>query len=399
MIHRSRLQRVFIPAIGALLFAGSVATQSFPVGFTDTVFANTTGSGSASIPCRVWYPASQAGMNTPRVPLAGGRAAIVWLHGFSQIGSSYGPLGEHFAAAGYIVVGHETARFSRTTQEADGRALFTSIGQANATVGGLFEGAFAMNRIGVAGHSMGGGNTAEVLSQNPGYRAGVALAPVAAAGAGTVDVPMLIIHGQGDLIVPWQTGGQPLYQALQASNRRVLYLLNSDAGHNNVTGIFLFSAADREVWDRCSLVSLGFFDAELRRQTEGLEEVVGLAGRAEPRLVSIDSTVADPALWSIGAPMLGGSVRFTTWGQPGGALLLAALMPGSLQTSFGLLELDPGSLSVLASGTAGPDGLDSHSFPVPPVPALVGLSLSFQSLAATTSIPKLSGSITVTVLP
>ncbi len=371
----------------AILLATQVLpAQANPVGRRDVGWPNTTGSGSQTLAARVHYPATSAGSNTPIATRPGGWPVVVFLHGFASPGTLYGTFGDALAARGFVVVVNNTATFDNTGQEADGRALYAAVLAANAEPAGPFTGALDTARIGLCGHSMGGGNTANVLSNNPGYRCGLAFAPTDARGsnAGAVDVPFGILVGTGDVITPWQAFSRPLYDGLTAvSGLRYLTLLDGSVSHTNLVGPFLFGGGGAP-FDVAISHADGFFRRHLLGDAQGMEVVLGATARAEPRLVSIDVEIAEPDLWPDDTLLLGSRRRLSVGAEPGpcGILASQAFAQTPTQTPFGLLLLDPAGLELAWSGVAGSDRRFDVTLDVPTDPALRGVTVPTQAFGA-----------------
>ena len=265
-------------------------------------FVNATGQGSSTLSARVYYPALVAGANAPMVaPPTSGYPVVVFLHGFTQLGTSYGRLGTYLSRRGYVVVLNNTGQFSPTVQANDAEAYFGALVAANAQAGGFFEGALDMSRAGLSGHSAGGSNTIQALADNPGYRCGCVFAPVdpGAAVTAQVDVPLSVIQGEGDLITPWLLSGLPVYNgATGILGLRTFYRLDLSGGHNNVSGLFLITVTDQAVWAASRRVLRGFFDYYLGVDQGGLDAVIGDRARAEPRLSELAVSLESPTLWT-----------------------------------------------------------------------------------------------------
>ncbi|MEZ5963946.1 MAG: hypothetical protein R3F56_08895 [Planctomycetota bacterium] len=391
------MRRALLVALSPLLPA--LAAQAYPVGSRALTFANPTGRGTPSLTTTTWYPAQTSGTNVPLLPRPGGWPVAVFLHGFAALGSLYAPLGEHLAAAGYVAVFANTAQFSGPTLVLDGLALFPALANANAEVGGFLFGALDMTRVGLCGHSMGGGGTLDVLAQNPGYRAGVCLAPVTSANAGAVAVPVAVVHGAGDTIVPAAQGEANYRAATAVTGVRCFSLLDGSTTHTNVTGFLLISATDRAVFAHAANLVTGFFDRYLDDDATGLEDVLGPRARAQPRLVRIDVEVRGPELWMSGRPAPGQVVTSTLAAEPGAAALLAAAAPARLTTPFGDLLLDPASTVLVAVGTTGIDRLWLLTLAIPNDSGLLGVRLPFQALGTVAAGLRLSGSFTLEIQP
>jgi dienelactone hydrolase len=371
-----------------------------PAGYITTAFPNPTSQGTGLLTARVYYPALSTGFNAPLRPLAGGYPVIVFLHGYGGIGSFYSVLGKMFAEAGYVAVLSDTAQFSASTQVLDGSALFPALRNANNQTGNFLEGALDMSRAGVCGHSMGGGSTINVLLHNPGYAAGFCFAPVSASSA-AVRVPLGVVHGTGDTTLAWATTGQAVYQqAANYTGMKFFYLLDNSCNHTNVAGLSLNSQTSLAVWDRCAAIAIGFFGRFLDDKPNGLEEIIGPTGRAEPRLTQVSVEVETPDIWQVGAAAIGQSTRISMVAEPGRALIFVAAGTDSVPTPFGTLLLDPATLSVVQSGTIAADQLLSTTLPVPNMPALIGAKVYLQAAGATPNAAiRLGTRLELTIVP
>ncbi|MCU0865365.1 MAG: hypothetical protein MUC36_16400 [Planctomycetes bacterium] len=380
------------------------AQTPLPVGSRDVAWSNPTGVGSATLTARVLYPATTAGSSTPLLPQAGGWPVVVFLHGFALIGNSYQPLGTTWAQQGCIVVLSNTAQFDNVGQELDGRALFAAIGNAN-TAPGPLQGAFDLQRIALAGHSMGGGNVANVLAQNPGYRAGAAIAPVPPRGnnGALVTTPLGIVAGTGDTVTPPSTNAQPYYQSLTGYRGcKFLYLLNGDASHTNLAGLFVSGQTATAVFQRSAAVAFAALRHGLGLSPSALEQALGPTALAEPRLLSLQQEFADAQIWTSAPLALATTLRASAGMEPGlGAIAAALSAPvGPLPTPFGVLRLDPSLAFLLQVGVVGNERRLDTTIAVPADPALVGAPLALQALGPTIAAPlQFGGFLGVVVLP
>ena len=397
------MTRTLLVALGSLALQLSSAAQDS--GYRDLTFPNTTGQGSSTLSARVYYPATAAGANTPMItPPVGGYPVVVYLHGWTQTGASYSKLGRYLSRKGYVAVLNNTAQFSFSTQAADGKAYFGALTAANAQAGNFLEGALDMSRVGLSGHSAGGGNTVTVLADNPGYRCGVVFAPIdpGANTTGQVDVPLAVIHGEGDLVLLWQLTGLNVYnEATNIRGLRTFYRMTFGCGHNNLVGLFHITSTDQEVWQGSKRVMRGFFDHYLGVDQRGLDAVIGASGRAEPRLSQLYLSVETPTLWTAGDAQLGQTITLHVASEPGPVVLAASGgLAGPLPTPFGELLLDPSALLTSWISQVGADRYSTTPLSIPSAPSLVGFPLALQALGVGTGAgTALSGSVVVTVQP
>ncbi|MGC6488059.1 MAG: chlorophyllase/cutinase-like alpha/beta fold protein [Planctomycetota bacterium] len=395
------VQLVCATSLSALACFGQEA------GYRSVSFANTTGQGSATLSARAYYPATVAGANAPMVaPPAGGYPVIVFLHGFTQLGSSYSRLGSYLSRRGYVVVLNNTGQFSATLQASDGKAYYSALVAANAQAGGFFAGALDMSRAGLSGHSAGGSNTVQALADNPGYRCGCVFAPVnpGAAVTAQVDVPLSVIQGEGDLITPWGLSGLPVYSAATGvTGLRTFYRLDFSGGHNNVAGLFVLTATDQEVWAASRRVMRGFFDFYLDVDGAGLDAAIGDRARAEPRLSELSLSLEAPTLWTAGEPAIGQVVNAHVASE---SLFVVLALAGALQppipTPLGALELVPSTLLASLTQPVTAARYSTTPIAVPADPTLVGADLALQGIGFGTGTAtglglELSGAALLTV--
>ena len=371
----------FIPtAFAVATLAVQAAAQSPIYGYQDLSFPNRSGQGSANLTTRVYYPATTTGQGVAIKPRSGGHPVIVMLHGFSLIGLDYQTLGRHFADKGYVVVLPNTARLLAGTQVDDALALFPALKVANAS--GFLKGALDVGRIGLAGHSMGGKSTFDVLAKNPGYRCGLGIAPIdAGSSIKNVTVPVGVLHGKGDWVLGWRSHGLATYQAAERySEFKFLYLMNTQCGHNNIAGLFQITSRDQWVWARSARIIEGFFDTFLEMESAGVEEVAGERARSASLLDKLYLEVERPASWVAGTSAIGQTVRLCLLCEPGTAILATALKTASIPLPFGRLQLDPSSLLVLHQGPVSSSRLLALPINIPNDAALRGARFPLQGL-------------------
>ncbi len=375
-------QRVLTPI---LILASSLSAQSQLYGFKDFAFPNQSGQGASRLDTRVYYPSTSTGANAPIKPRAGGYPVIVMLHGFSAIGNDYSMIGRHFADKGYVVALPNTSRLVGTTQTQEALALLPALKIANSS--GFLKGALDEDKVGIAGHSMGGNSAFTVLANNPGYQCGLAIAPINASNViNKVRVPIGVIHGKGDWILNWRLHGLPTYNAANNyTDLKFLYLMTNQCGHNNVAGILVITQRDLQVWERGVRVMQGFFDKFLVDQPEGMEEVAGLDARSASVLNKLYIQSKVPSMWVGGTPEIGKIATATLLAETGPTVLAAALTTTKISLSFGLLQLDPASLVILKQGTIGSNRLLSIQLNIPNDPTLRGRTFPVQGLGQNNS--------------
>ena len=396
------IRALALAASGMLLCSLAIGQEA---GYRDLSFPNTTGQGSGTLSARVYYPATAAGANTPMVtPPPGGYPLVVFLHGWLQQGTSYPKLGNFLAKKGYVAVLNNTGQFSSSVQGNDAKAYYPALSAASTQPGNFLQGAIDMNRAALSGHSMGGGNTIEVLANNPGFRCGFVFAPIypGASTTAQVDVPLGVIHGEGDLVLIWSLTGLNVYnQATGVTGLRTFYRMDFSCGHNNLTSLIQLTSTDQEVWRTAKQVMRGFFDRYLGVDQRGLDRVIGDTARAEPRLSELYLSVETPTLWTAGDASLGQAITLHVASEPGPVVVAASdALTAPLPTPFGALELDPASLLTTWVSQVGADRYSSQSLTIPGDPSLVGFALALQAIGSGTGAGvTLSTPVVVTVQP
>ena len=373
------------PAPGALaLLVSILPAQTYATGWQDFAFTNATSQGSPTIPCRVHYPALTQGQGAAVLPRPGGWPVVVFLHGAGSMGSDYSTVSGPLARSGYVAVMVDDARYDMVLLAQDATALHAILQQENLTSASPLFGALDMTHAAVQGYSMGGGSTLRVLASNPGYLAGFCHAPAFYATAtANVVVPLGIVHGSGDTVVPLASSQTYFRDATSFTGTKTLYVFNNDGDHNNIVTTYLSRPQDLAVCARVQKVFLGFFATYLRGEAPGLEEVVGTSAASEPRLATILHSVQAPQLWIESTGRLGDALRITQNGEPGTGFTLVATGRATQQTPFGIFELDPATTTVLWTPTFGSRRVSVVDVAIPLLPGLVGKVFSFQGTALT----------------
>lgn len=371
-------------ALGATA-AATPAQGPLAVGTHDVVWANKSGFGTPDLAARVCYPSPIGGVDTEILPSPTGWPVIVFLHGYSLLGRDYAALGEAWASEGFAVIQLDTAQFDWQAQAQDGRAVFAALLAANADPDEFVNGAFDTGRIAIAGHSMGGGTMGLILANNPGYRCGFALAPVSPAvtAAAQVTVPFGLAVGTGDAITPPFVFSQPYYDAVApTSGLKFWHLMDQTCTHMNLVG---FPPQGR-VFARTNAIVVGFFRHFLDVDPTGIDRCIGPAANTEVTLVSLAVSVAQPRIWTSAPLSIGNLVRVSIAAEQGlGGILAGPAVTAGMPTSLGMLMLDPASAFTWVSGVAERQRRIDAWLNVPNDVGLIGVSVAFQSIGASTS--------------
>ena len=157
---------------------------------------------------------------------AGSYATVAICPGYTATQSSIAWIGRRLASHGFVVMTINTnSTFdqpsSRATQlMAALRYLTTS---SNSTVRSRVD----PNRLGVAGHSMGGGGSLIAARDNPTLKAAVPMTPWSTTKSfSTVTVPTIIFGAENDSVAPVATHSIPFYTSLPSSLDKAYAELN-----------------------------------------------------------------------------------------------------------------------------------------------------------------------------
>ncbi|OKJ74351.1 hypothetical protein AMK32_35740 [Streptomyces sp. CB01883] len=206
------------PAFTAHLAVDPSATGPFAVGYTDL----TVSASGRSYGARVWYPSSTAGADTPVAP--GAHPGLAFGHGFFQGIDQYESLLRHYASWGFITVTPKSqgGLFPSHSAFADDlNAGLTWLSAQDTTSGSRFAGTVKTDRLGVLGHSMGGGAALLAASRNPAVKSVSTLAaaetnPSAVAASGTLTAPAQFVGGSADTIAKVADNQRKMYDAKAA---------------------------------------------------------------------------------------------------------------------------------------------------------------------------------------
>jgi alpha-beta hydrolase superfamily lysophospholipase len=191
------------PTATSVSGVGPLATAS-----TTVARSSVSGFGGGVI----YYPTSTA-------QVYGG---IAIAPGFTESWSQMSWMGPRLASHGFVVFGIDTSSkydqpSSRGDQLRSALKYLTTTSSARTRVDA--------SRLGVAGHSMGGGGSLEAAKDQPSLKAIVPLAPYNSDKTwNDVSVPTLIIGGQSDTIAPNASHSIPFYNSLASPKKEYVEL-------------------------------------------------------------------------------------------------------------------------------------------------------------------------------
>ncbi len=151
----------------------------------------------------------------PTTTTAGTFGAISIAPGFTATQSSMAWLGPRLASQGFVVFTIDTLTTS-DQPDSRGRQLLASLDYL--TQQSSVRSRIDSSRLGVVGHSMGGGGTLEAARSRPSLQAAVPLTGWNLTKSwSTVRVPTLVVGAEADTIAPVATHSIPFYTSLPSS--------------------------------------------------------------------------------------------------------------------------------------------------------------------------------------
>ncbi|MEV4515268.1 dienelactone hydrolase family protein [Dactylosporangium sp. NPDC049525] len=192
---------------------------SFAVAQVTVARGSVTGFGGGTI----YYPTSTT---------AGTFGAVAISPGYTASQSSVAWLGPRLASQGFVIITIDT--LSTLDQPASrGRQLLAALDYLTAS--SSVRTRIDATRLGVMGHSMGGGGSLAAASTRPALQAAIPLTPWNTTKTwSSVSVPTLIIGAENDSVAPVASHAEPFYTSLPASLDKA-YLELNNASHSAPT--------------------------------------------------------------------------------------------------------------------------------------------------------------------
>ncbi|MEU4142538.1 bis(hydroxyethyl) terephthalate hydrolase [Streptomyces parvulus] len=184
----------------------------YSVADTSVSSLSVTGFGGGTI----YYPTSTSD---------GTFGAVVISPGFTAYQSSISWLGARLASQGFVVFTIDT---NTTLDQPDsrGRQLLAALDYL--TGRSSVRGRIDSSRLGVMGHSMGGGGSLEAAKSRPSLQAAIPLTPWNTDKSWPeVSTPTLIFGADGDTVAPVATHAEPFYSGLPSGTDRAYLELNN----------------------------------------------------------------------------------------------------------------------------------------------------------------------------
>jgi dienelactone hydrolase len=156
-------------------------------------------------------------------------AGLVIAPGFTESQSAVSWLGPRLASFGFVVF---TINTNSTTDQPTARSTEMLAALDFLTGTSSVKNEVDASRLGVSGHSMGGGGTLEASVKRPSLKAAVPMDPWDQTKSFSSDVvPTLIIAAQNDNIAPVAQHAKPFYNSIPTSTPK-MYVELAGAGHN-----------------------------------------------------------------------------------------------------------------------------------------------------------------------
>ncbi len=239
------------------------ASAQFAVGYVSITYTDAT--RNRELPFELLYPAQSSGQG---VACSDGTFPyIVMAHGFSMQSTDYTYLAEALVSHGYMVLQLATeSGFAPSHADYGLDILFLAahFRDENITAGSLFAG-HVLPKVGVIGHSMGGGSAWLAAAQSNGNidcLVGMAPAetnPSAIDAAMQVVVPAMILSGSSDAVTPPAQNHQPIYEETSSACKVFISVLEgshcgfADAGTLCQFGEFGFNGLSTNVQQSITL--------------------------------------------------------------------------------------------------------------------------------------------------
>ncbi|MDP7062171.1 MAG: dienelactone hydrolase family protein [Planctomycetota bacterium] len=361
--------------------------------------------GRGHVRGRIYYPAASTGENAwPDV--AGGPYPLVALnHGWFGTPDNYHHLSQHLASWGFIVssIGTETGFFGNMVREAaDSRALMAWVVNESNTPSSRFYTMVNSKKLGVIGHSMGGGSLTYMMGLEPriqtyvpmeGYINGLGFDSQGLDNMRAFTGSILVLAGSLDDDAPPLENAKRMYDQCILAKRRHIVMLEG-AGHGGCTD----NPPTNEPMSQSEQQRLhrryvgAFLRAELYGEEELYGEMFGFGADLEP--VAHKGEATAPSFWATPEVVSPNTISVGMTGLPGeNSLMVWSLTPANLSTSYGTLGLDPRTASVLASSKIATDGTLEILEPIPTQWSLQ--TVYFQAITSQENDARLTRSIKV----
>jgi predicted dienelactone hydrolase len=248
------------PCTGSVTSADFEAPGPYPVGVRTFVFVDTTrptapngafpGAPDRTLVTEVWYPAVTATRDAPTDMTGAPYPVVVHSHGFLDSRAGESNFTRHLASRGYIVASTD---YPLSNGAAPGGATLADVHNQPGDWSFVLDhvlaelaGAADPDRVGASGLSLGGLTTLLVTYhtdlRDPRIDAALPMAPPSCFFTehffSTTDTPLLLLHGDGDQIVPYRQNGKKAYRGAQPPRFLVKLREGSHTGFSDFAVVF-----------------------------------------------------------------------------------------------------------------------------------------------------------------
>ncbi|MBU6412060.1 MAG: dienelactone hydrolase family protein [Planctomycetes bacterium] len=259
-----------------------------------------TRPSSTTFTATVWYPGATNAASAPFHPTCPPSPILTFGHGFFQTVSTYQSMLAHLATHGYTVIAttSEGGLFpNHSNFAADIRTCITHLETQHATSGSFVFQRLAPDRVGVFGHSMGGGATILATAADARVDAAATLAaadtnPSSIAAAANVSVPVLLISGSSDTIVP-PAQNQSHYNAARAPKSYPLIAGGFHCGYQDSSSFGCDSQTTLPRAEQLAIVRrqlTGWFDLYIKQDQTRWRVAWGPDRDADTRITSVQDS-------------------------------------------------------------------------------------------------------------
>jgi dienelactone hydrolase len=231
-VRRSRIGTLAHAALVAGALIGGAVAQAQPIGPDPTTATLEAARGPFTVSSTTIRAPRGFRAGTVFFPtnVSGALSTIAVVPGFTARQSSINWLGPRLASWGFVVVTIDTNSTSdqpaaRATQL---QAALTQVVADSKVAGSPFFGKVDGARLGVMGHSMGGGGSLIAARNNPALKAAIPMAPWNLnANFSGVRVPTLVIACENDNVAPVNRHASPFFESIPGTVDKAFLEVNN----------------------------------------------------------------------------------------------------------------------------------------------------------------------------
>lgn len=215
-----------------ILLAQDPYSLAGPFAWGERDFDAPSDGPTSTVAAKIYYPAEFNGAESPISAVGGPFPIVAFAHGFVVAPEFYDSTLRHLATRGYVVVATRSQQGSfapdREQYISDFLSSIDFLVHENSVAGSIFEGRLDTHAIGTSGHSLGGGVAIVATARDDRVKAnatfsaaslrssgplGDAPPPYADVDVASLDIPVSLINGSLDALIPVPTNGQVIYDA------------------------------------------------------------------------------------------------------------------------------------------------------------------------------------------